>query len=130
MTTAEGIVQDNRNATKADAQTLATIYGRLYHGEKRMKKAVREAGDAWLGTAESRQDARDARDEAVAKYDTIMDESWAALQALPNGTTAGNGATPQTVGLQFFNRNLNRNLKGRITASDARKINAASFVIS
>jgi len=72
-------------------------------------------------------DLRSARDEAVAAFDTALDEAWEVLRGLPSGTVAPGGATPQTVALQFFNRNLNRSLNARLTATEARNLNRRSF---
>lgn len=126
MTTVDtAIVTDNRDATIEDAKSLGRLYRQLDGAVKAHKKATREVSEAWVGG--DRAALRAARDEAQYKLDQIMDDAWDALNLLPAGTTAPGGATPQTVGMQFFNRNLNRSLKRRITATDARQANRRSF---
>lgn len=117
-----------RDATAADAKTLAAIYRSLDKVTKAHKKAVREVQQGWLKPA-ALADLRFIRDEAQLKLDSAMDDAWAALAVLPKGTVAPGGATAQTVGLQFFNRNLNRTLGARITASEARVANKRSFAV-
>lgn len=126
MTTNEAIVRDNRDATAEDAQSLGRIYHRVSTAIKAHKKAVTAVKDGWV-QPEKMADLRYARDEAQMSLDLIMDEAWETLRMLPVGTNAAGGATPQTVGLQLFNRNLNRSLKARITATDARDANRRSF---
>jgi hypothetical protein len=115
--------------TKEDAVTLARIYGRLYHANKAVKTAEREVKQSWGKSLTSVGDLRIKRDQAVVKLDQIQDDAWVALNALPSGTTAPGGATAQTVALEFFSNNLNRNLKARITPGDAKKINGRSFSV-
>ena len=124
--TTETIVQDHRDATALDAQSLGRLYNVVLKAIKAHKKAVTAVKDAWL-LPEKKQVLRDARDQAQYELDECMDEAWDALTALPPGTVAPGGATPQTVGLQLFNRNLNRSLKARLTAADARDANRRSF---
>lgn len=112
--------------TVEDAKVLARIYGRLADAVKGVKTAERTIRGAWIGT-EDLTESRASRFASLEKLDRIMDESWQALHDLPRGTTAQGGATPQTVGLQFFNANLNRNLNKRLTATDARSLNRRSF---
>lgn len=109
-----------------DAKVLGRIYSRLTDAVKGVKLAERTIKGAWIGT-EDLTESRAARFASLEKLDRIMDESWQALHDLPRGTNAPGGATPQTVGLQFFNANLNRNLNKRLTAKDARSLNSRSF---
>ena len=118
-------VVDNRDATADDAKALGRIYRNLDKTTKAYKKASRAVADGWVGG--DIQDLRHARDESQMLLDQVMDESWEAINALPSGTSAPGGANRQTVSLQFYNRNLNRNLKLRITATDARQANKRSF---
>ena len=118
-------VTDNRDATADDAKVLGRIYRRLDKSTKAHKKASREVADGWVGHDIAA--LREARDVAQMNLDTVMDESWTAINELPKGTCAPGGATRQTVSLQFYNSNLNRSLKLRITASDARQANKRSF---
>ena len=119
------IVTDNRDATADDAKSLGRIYRRLDAAIKAHKKATREVADAWVGG--DRESLRFARDEAQHRLDDLMDESWDLLNDLPAGTVAPGGATPQTVGMQMFNRNLNRSLKQRLSSTEARAANKRSF---
>lgn len=120
-------VTDNRDATKKDAQILGDMYRALLTSDKAAKKADRAVAEGWLD-APSLPGLRTHRDAIRAKHDVLMDKCWAALNGISNGTNY-RGATPQTVGLQFFNRNLNRNLVGRTTASQAKAQNKAAFGI-
>ena len=125
---AEGTITitDNRNdASKADAQVLGRIYRRVSKLIKAHRDSVRDLADGWVGS--DLIGLRADRDEAQFALDEALDDSWVKLNALPIGTVAPGGATPQTVGLQLFNRNLNRNLKLRISAKDAREANKRSF---
>lgn len=119
------IVTDNRDATADDARSLGRLYHLLDAAVKAHKKAVRAVAEGWVG--QDLESLRADRDVAQARLDDIMDSCWESLNGLPNGTVAPGGATPQTVGMQFFNRNLNRSLKARITATDARQANRRSF---
>jgi hypothetical protein len=144
MTTAMGIVEAveaveavesietvapmNRDATAQDATILAGLYHRLVRSNKDLRDALKSLGTGW----EKGNDAiipalRAIRDDAQLSLDVAMDESWDVLTVLPAGTVASGGATPQTIGLEFFNRNLNRGLKNRISAKDAKVINSRSF---
>lgn len=126
MTTTEATVRDNRDATVVDAQTLGRVYAKVSKVLKAHKKAVTAVKEGWV-RPDLMADLRYARDEAQMALDTVMDEAWECLVSLPAGTNAPGGATPQTVGLQLFNRNLNRSLKARITATEARDANRRSF---
>ncbi len=119
------IVTNNRDATPEDAKVLGTVYRSLVDGAKEAKKADRAVTEGWLDI-ESLPGLRSHRDATRSKLDSIMDAAWKLLKAMPNGVVS-RGATPQTVGLQFFNRNLNRNLLSRITASQAKSQNKAAF---
>ncbi len=120
-------VTDNRDATKKDAQILGQVYIAMLESGKAVKKADRAVSEGWLDI-NSLPGLRTTRDALVAKHDVLSDNCWRELNRVSNGTNF-RGATPQTVGLQFFNRNLNRNLVGRITASMARTQNKAAFGI-
>lgn len=118
-------VTDNRDATKKDARVLGDVYRALLTSDKEAKKASRAVSEGWLDVV-SLPGLRTRRDAIVASHDSLMDKCWAALRGISGGTNF-RGATPQTVALQFFNRNLNRNLVGRITASQAKTQNKAAF---
>ena len=122
---ATAIVTDNRDATADDAKILGRLYRQLDSAIKAHKKATREVSDAWVGG--DRDSLRFARDEAQHRLDDVMDAAWDALNDLPAGTVAPGGATPQTVGMQMFNRNLNRSLKQRLSSTEARAANKRSF---
>ena len=126
MTTQTTGVVDNRDATSEDGIVLGRIYGRLAKLTKDSKTTARNVADGWIHP-DSLKGLREERDSALALLDKYMDQAWATLKSLPKGTVASGGATPQTVALEFFNRNLNRNLDARITAADAKKINRKSF---
>jgi len=119
------VTVDNRDATKEDAKILGRVYRSLVDASKVAKKAARDVAEGWL-YPESLEGLREIRDITQVRLDAVMDTGWESLIGMPNGVVAGQ-ATPQTVGLQFFNRNLNRNLKARLTASQAKLINKASF---
>ncbi len=125
QTTPSVTVTDNRDATKEDAKILARVYRALVDATKVAKSATRAVTDGWV-YPDSLEGLRSHRDAAQVILDGIMDKGWTALTSMPRGVVAGQ-ATPQTVGLQFFNRNLNRNLKLRLTASEAKQINKLSF---
>ncbi len=127
MTTSDNAaaVTATRDATRDDSRTLQRVHYTLTLRSKALKSATRAVSAGWVdGDVDG---LRLKREDAQLAFDGAMDEGWAALAALPNGTVAPGGATPQTVGLEFFNRNLNRNLKGRITATEAKRINRISF---
>ncbi len=119
------VTVDNRDATKEDARTLGRVYRQLVDASKIAKKALRDVSEGWI-FPESLDALREHRDITQSSLDAVMDIAWAALTGMPNGVVAGQ-ATPQTVGLQFFNRNLNRNLKARLTATEAKQINKLAF---
>ncbi len=125
IATKTAIVTDNRDATADDAKTLGRIYRLVLSAVKAHKTAVRKVADAWVGGNVT--DLRSGRDEAQFKLDNAMDDAWVALNNLPLGTVAPGGATPQTVGMQVFNRNLNRSLKARLSGAEARAANKRSF---
>ena len=119
------IATNNRDATTEDAKSLGQVYRSLVDGTKVAKKADRAVTEGWL-IPESLPGLRSHRDATRSKLDGIMDAAWKILKSMPNGVVS-RGATPQTVGLQFFNRNLNRNLLSRITAGQAKSQNKAAF---
>ena len=119
------VTVDNRDATKEDARTLGRVYRSLVESTKVAKKALRDVTEGWI-YPESLDGLREHRDITQSALDAVMDTAWSALIGMPNGVVAGS-ATPQTVGLQFFNRNLNRNLKARLTATEAKSINKLAF---
>jgi hypothetical protein len=115
-----------QDATAEHAQILGVIFARLAKSLKARKAAETAIKGAWIGKADLSQ-LRVDRDAAIETNDRVMDESWGALNDLPNGTVAPGGATPQTVALQFYNSMLNRNLRKRLSATDARNLNRRSF---
>ena len=128
MSTIETAVVETQteDASKEHAKTLAVVYRRLFAAVKAVKAAERAIKGAWVGAIDL-SEARQTRFASIEKLDRIMDESWTVLTGLPKGTVAPGGATPQTVGLQFFNANLNRSLAKRMSAADARDANRRSF---
>jgi len=125
VTNTNATVTVTRDATADDAAVLGVVYARLAKREREMKAATRKVTDGWIKG--DLADLRASRDAAVAAFDAALDEAWEVLRGLPAGTVAPGGATPQTVALQFFNRNLNRSLNARLTATEARNINKRSF---
>ena len=128
MSTIETAVVEaqTEDATPEHAKLLAVVYRRLAAAVKAVKAAERAIKGAWVGAIDVTE-ARQIRFASIEKLDRVMDESWAALRDLPRGTVAPGGATPQTVGLQFFNANLNRSLDKRMSTTDARLANRRSF---
>jgi hypothetical protein len=128
MTTTQTDVQveANADATKENAQTLGLVYRKLQSADKALRSATAAIKAAWIGKGDIHE-LRELRFAAIERMDRTMDDSWTVLSDLPAGTTAPGGATPQTVALQYFNNALNRNLRKRITASDARILNRRSF---
>ncbi|MHA2351242.1 MAG: hypothetical protein ACXADL_16620 [Candidatus Thorarchaeota archaeon] len=128
MTTTQTDVQveANADATKENAQTLGLVYRKLQSADKALRSATAAIKAAWIGKGDIHE-LRELRFAAIERMDRVMDDSWTVLSDLPAGTTAPGGATPQTVALQYFNNALNRNLRKRITASDARILNRRSF---
>jgi hypothetical protein len=128
MTTTQTDVQveANADATKENAQTLGLVYRKLQAADKALRSATAAIKAAWIGKGDIHE-LRELRFAAIERMDRTMDDSWTVLSDLPAGTTAPGGATPQTVALQYFNNALNRNLRKRITASDARILNRRSF---
>ena len=129
METTTKTVTDNRDAAKTDAQTLGTAYGSLVRADKALRSANQDIKKAWLaGDVEVAMTvARTRRSRMVAAFDSALDAAWAVLIGLPSGTTAPGGATPQTVALHFFNSGLNRNLKARLSSTEAKRLNKLSF---
>lgn len=111
------------------AKTLARIYGSLYRAVAASRKAATALKASWAKGLDVVAEARTVRFEAQQKLDIVMDQSWDALSLLPKGVTASGGATPQTVALEYFSSNLNRDLKARITSAQARQINGRSFSV-
>lgn len=125
MTTAtESIVTDNRDATHDDAVNLLNSYRALAKARSEVKKATNAIDDGWIDG--DVLGLRVKRSTAIFAYDAALDLAWDALKAIPKGTVAPGGMTVQTVGLEFFNKALNRDGKRRLTASAARKINSLS----
>jgi ArsR family metal-binding transcriptional regulator len=122
------VVDVHRDATEEDAQILGAIWKRLTDHTKQAKKSARAVSEAWIAAdpASAQSELIEKRNTDQARLDTTMLESWDVLQALPKGTCVGK-ATRQTVALEFFNRDLNRDLRQRMTAAQARKANALSF---
>ncbi len=129
METTTKTVTDNRDAKKSDAQTLADAYGLLVRAEKNLKGITREVKAAWIAndSASALVVARTRRTRMQEHMDEALDSAWASIIALPSGTTAPGGATPQTVALHFFNSGLNRNLKARLSSTEAKRLNKLSF---
>jgi len=125
-TVKDAVVTDNRDATRKDAVALSRLYHVLMKSAKATKKAVTAVSEGWLPGRDIAL-LREERDAAVKKHDQLMDTAWAGLKKLPNGTVAPGGATPQTVGLEFFNRSLNRTLGERLSAKAAKDANRRSF---
>lgn len=113
--------------TANDALNLGIVYGSLSKALKAYKSAERDVSSSWAKGEAAIKSARIQRNAALQAMDAVYSESWIILSQFPRGTTAQGGATPQTVALQFFNANLNRELKARLTGADARRINARSF---
>jgi hypothetical protein len=127
MSDQTNVVTDVRaDATKEDARNLGRIFSRLTRMVKLLKEKERACKDIWLDRIDAEQ-ARKERDTVRHRLDSLMDESWQALKGLPAGTSAPGGATPQTVALEMFNSSLNRNLKARMTVTDAKQANRRSF---
>jgi hypothetical protein len=114
------------DATKENARTLGLIFRKLQAADKALKSAAAAIKAAWIGKGDLHE-LRELRFAAIERMDRTMDDAWTSLSGMPAGTTAPGGATPQTVALQYFNNALNRNLRKRITASDARIVNRRSF---
>lgn len=119
-----------RQATPTDAQTLAAIYNRLDAASKAHTKAIGDFRKA-LATWNPEDGVIDMPDDTEVQ--TTSDELTHTLikcrreiNALPAGTTAKGGANRQSVVMQFYGP-VNRELGKRLTAADARKVNAASF---
>ncbi len=118
-------VIDNRDATKKDAVILGQVYRAMFESTKSTTKAIKAVAAGWLDI-DQLVGLRTHRDATQATHDSLSDKCWALLNGISNGTNY-RGATPQTVALQFFNRNMNRNLVGRLSASDAKGINKVAF---
>lgn len=132
MTQATGnvVVTENRDATKDDAAILREAYHNLTAARKRLSKATKAIDDVWLLPASQVEDgfvaARKAVVDAQASYFETLADEWGVIRSLPKGTVAPGGMTPQTIGLEFFNKNLNRDGKARLTRAAAAKINSAA----
>lgn len=129
ITTPPPVVTDNRQAKKTDAESLGMIYQSLVRAEKAVKGSIREVKAAWLANNPQTAlvAARTRRTRMQDAFDTALDLGWETLKGLPSGTTAPGGATPQTVALHFFNSGLNRNLKSRLSSTEAKRLNKLSF---
>lgn len=117
-----------RPVTASDVLSLAGSYRRLAEANKAHTQAV---STLRKGLAVFNQDTdTDALQVEVEVTAKALANALAAerrtIAGLPNGTTAKGGATRQTVVLEFYGA-VNRNLAARLSGSDARKINAASF---
>lgn len=119
----------NRATTPADVAELVRTWRRLSEAEKNHKQATSEYRKA-LAVWTSDTDVSDMADRVKDTADTLTSElalCRAIIAGLPKGVTGPGGkATRQTVVLQFYG-NVNRDLHSRLTASDAKKINTASF---
>lgn len=116
-----------RQATPTDAQLLADIYRALDAASKAHTKAIsdhRKALATWDGTTDAPSDAEVQSTCTELTYALMKGRK--AIADLPAGTTAKGGANRQSVVMQFYGP-VNRELGKRLTATDARKVNAASF---
>lgn len=115
-------------ATANDAVILAVIYRRLAKANKDNRDAINEYRKA-LATGTEGLDI-DGMEQTVldtgASLTLVLKCERAAIAGLPKNVTAKGGATRQTVVMEFYGQ-VNRELGKRLGASDARKINAASF---
>jgi hypothetical protein len=118
----------NRKPTPEDSAMLAAIYRRLNKASKDHSTAIsdyRKALAVWSeGLDVSKLEAEVESTSTVLT--TALREARAVIAGLPRGTTAKGGANLQTVVMQFYGP-VNRELGKRLSASDARKINTASF---
>lgn len=124
------IQQDpNRAPTRADAIALAEVYHRLIEAEKNLRTATASLNRALAVYSKDGNygPVLEAVSVAAERYASEKLECRKIIDALPNGTTGPGGkATRQTVVLQFYGQ-VNRNLNHRLTAADAKRINAAAF---
>lgn len=114
-----------RPASVEDAATLGNVWRKLYAQTKITKQAHSEFAKALATNAYANVDTADLERQS-RKLGELLIESRMIIDELPNGTTAKGGATRQTVILQFFGP-VNRDLKTRISASEAAKVNKLSF---
>ena len=124
IATATATAAVTRDATAQDARDLLVGYKMLVGAKRAFTKAVKAVDEGWIdGDTDV---LRAERDTAQCQFDAALNSVWIGLATLPRGTVAPGGMTPQTVGLEFFNRNLNRDGGRRLTAAQARKINVLS----
>lgn len=119
----------NRAPTRADAVALGEVYRRLTEAEKGLRTATADLNRALAVYSKDGNygPLLEAVSAAAEWYASEKLECRKIIDALPNGTTGPGGkATRQTVVLQFYGQ-VNRNLNHRLTAAEAKRINAAAF---
>lgn len=117
-----------RQATKADAEALARAYTTIKAADKAHKTAVREYRQS-LAVFSPNMDLTSKGDAVQAtgiKLTGVLLEQRRIISMLPVGTTGPGGANRQTLVLEFYGQ-VNRDLKARISPTDARKINVAAW---
>ena len=117
-------VSVNRDATAADARDLLAGHKLLVTKKKALTDAIKLVSEAWLDGNMSV--ARSSRDVAQAAFDQALDQVWEGLATIPANTNAPGGMNVQTVSLEWYNSNINRDGGRRLTAGAARKINQLS----
>lgn len=121
-----------RAATTADAVDLGLIYSRLSTASKRLTKAKADYAKALavLATGAAANaavnDLGEELENAANAYRIALLHERQNIASLPLNTTAKGGANCQTVVFEFYGA-VNRELGKRLTASEARRLNAAAF---
>ncbi len=117
-----------RNATAEDVAILGGVWRQLNN----LRADLREAqgnlakGLAVFSEADDHQGLIAEVERVSAIWAASMLNARVALSHLPVGTTAKGGATVQSVVMEFF-APVNRELKARMTASQAKALNKAAF---
>lgn len=118
----------NRKPSPEDSATLGKVYRDLARVSKDHTKAIseyRKSLAVWSSDLNVDNLAAEVESTSLALTKALA-SNRAIIGNLPRGTTAKGGANLQTVVMEFYGP-VNRELGKRMTASDARKINTASF---
>lgn len=119
----------NRPTTAADVATLIKTWQRLHSADKDHKTSVADLRRQMAVWSEESDYSgfQLAAEETAKRLTAELLDCRRIIDGLPNGATGPGGkATRQTIVLEFYGP-VNRNLKLRLSSSDAKRINAAAF---
>jgi hypothetical protein len=112
-----------KKATRTDAETLAQAYVSLSEADKAVKTTIRKAKETIAQGGDVDHASILAAVEASLK---VWEAGRKTVAGLPDNTRAPGGATRQSVIMETLGA-VNRTLGARLTTSEAKALNRASF---